>query len=92
MSRAVSTRGAAARRVVVKIGSAVLAGTDGGLDRARIEALAAEIAAQHAAGREMVVVTSGAVAAAMVAAMRVRVLLMGSSCGWGPTSSSTRCG
>jgi glutamate 5-kinase len=61
-----TTRGAAARRVVVKIGSAVLAGNDGGLDRARIDALADEIAAQHAAGREMVVVTSGAVAAGVV--------------------------
>ena len=66
MTLAAHTRGAAARRVVVKIGSAVLAGNDGGLDRARIDALADEIAAQHAAGREMVVVTSGAVAAGVV--------------------------
>jgi glutamate 5-kinase len=66
VSDAVKSRGAAARRVVVKIGSAVLAGNDGGLDRARIDALVAEIAAQHAAGREMVVVTSGAVAAGVV--------------------------
>ena len=66
MSTTASARGAAARRVVVKIGSAVLAGDDGGLDRARIDALADEIAAQHAAGREMVVVTSGAVAAGVV--------------------------
>ena len=56
------------RRVVVKIGSAVLAGTDGGLDRARIDALAAEIAAQSRSGREIVVVTSGAVAAGVAAA------------------------
>lgn len=60
------SRGAAARRIVVKIGSAVLAGNDGGLDRARIDALVDEIAAQHAAGREMIVVTSGAVAAGVV--------------------------
>jgi glutamate 5-kinase len=66
MSNAADNRGAAARRVVVKIGSAVLAGNDGGLDRTRIDALAAEIAAQHAAGREMIVVTSGAVAAGVV--------------------------
>ena len=66
MSRAAATRGAAARRVVVKIGSAVLAGGDGGLDRARIDALADEIATHHAAGREMIVVTSGAVAAGVV--------------------------
>jgi len=61
-----SARGASARRVVVKIGSAVLTGGAGGLDRARIDALVDEIAAQHAAGREMVVVTSGAVAAGAV--------------------------
>lgn len=66
MTRTDSSRGAAARRVVVKIGSAVLAGTDGGLDRARVDALVDEIAAQHAAGREMIVVTSGAVAAGVV--------------------------
>lgn len=66
MTRAGNSRGAAARRVVVKIGSAVLAGTDGGLDRARVDALVDEIAAQHAAGREMIVVTSGAVAAGVV--------------------------
>ncbi len=66
MSTTACARGAGARRVVVKIGSAVLAGSDGGLDRARIDALADEIAAQHAAGREMVVVTSGAVAAGVV--------------------------
>lgn len=66
MSRTSDSRGAAARRVVVKIGSAVLAGNDGGLDRARVDALVDEIAAQHAAGREMIVVTSGAVAAGVV--------------------------
>ena len=53
---------ARARRIVVKIGSGVLARADGGLDRARVEALAAEIARLHVAGREVVVVTSGAVA------------------------------
>jgi glutamate 5-kinase len=66
VTRAGNSRGAAARRVVVKIGSAVLAGPDGGLDRARVDALVDEIAAQHAAGREMIVVTSGAVAAGVV--------------------------
>jgi glutamate 5-kinase len=50
------------RRVVVKIGSGVLAHADG-LHRARIAALADEIAALHRVGREVVVVTSGAVAA-----------------------------
>jgi glutamate 5-kinase len=53
---------ARARRVVVKIGSGVLTRADG-LDRARIEALVADVAELHEAGREVVVVTSGAVAA-----------------------------
>ncbi len=52
---------AQARRIIVKIGSGVLAHGDG-LHRDRIAALAAEIAALHRAGREVVVVTSGAVA------------------------------
>jgi len=53
---------ARARRLVVKIGSGVLAGREG-LRRDRIEALAGEIAAVLRTGREVVVVTSGAVAA-----------------------------
>ncbi len=51
------------RRLVVKIGSGVLTRADGDLDRARIDDLSGEIAALHAAGREVVVITSGAVAA-----------------------------
>ncbi len=50
------------RRVVVKIGSGVLAHRDG-LNRERIAALVDEIAAVHRGGRDVVVVTSGAVAA-----------------------------
>jgi len=50
------------RRAVVKIGSNVLAGPDG-LKTARIRALAGEIAGQVSAGRQIVVVSSGAVAA-----------------------------
>src|SRR5262245_66589531 len=50
------------RRAVVKIGSSLLAGPDG-LRLARIRALAAEIAGQVATGRQVVVVSSGAVAA-----------------------------
>jgi glutamate 5-kinase len=50
------------RRAVVKIGSTVLAGPDG-LRPARIRALAREIAALVAEGRQIVVVSSGAVAA-----------------------------
>ncbi len=51
------------RRVVVKVGSAVLTRADGDLDRTRIDRLSGEIAALRASGREVVVVTSGAVAA-----------------------------
>ncbi|MFN8542602.1 MAG: glutamate 5-kinase [Candidatus Binatia bacterium] len=50
------------KRVVVKVGSNVLAGPKG-LRRARIRALAQEITGLVAAGRQIVVVTSGAVAA-----------------------------
>jgi glutamate 5-kinase len=53
------------RRAVVKIGSNVLAG-ESGLRRERVRALAGEIAALAAAGRQLVVVTSGAVAAGAV--------------------------
>lgn len=51
-----------AGRVLVKIGSAVLTGPDG-LDGARIEALAGQISRLRNAGREVVVVSSGAIAA-----------------------------
>jgi glutamate 5-kinase len=50
------------RRVVVKIGSNVLA-AEAGLRPERLAALAADVAAQVGAGRQVVVVTSGAVAA-----------------------------
>ena len=51
-----------ARRVVVKIGSNVLAGPHG-LRRERVRALAGDIARLVASGRQVVVVSSGAVAA-----------------------------
>ena len=50
------------RRAVVKIGSNVLAGADG-LERKRVRTLARQIAALVAERREIVVVSSGAVAA-----------------------------
>jgi glutamate 5-kinase len=53
------------RRVVVKIGSNVLAGPSG-LRRERIRALAGEIATLVDGGRQIVVVSSGAVAAGAV--------------------------
>ena len=62
VSRASLTR---AKRVVVKIGSALLAGSDQGLDRDAIEEWVAQLAALRARGVEIVLVTSGAVAAGM---------------------------
>jgi glutamate 5-kinase len=52
----------AARRVVVKVGSNVLAGSTG-LRSARVRALATDVSALVAAGRQVVLVSSGAVAA-----------------------------
>src|SRR5512143_1549904 len=54
-----------ARRVVIKIGSTVVASRGSGVDRRRISGLAAEFAAIRGRGVELVVVTSGAVAAGM---------------------------
>ncbi len=49
-------------RLVVKIGSALLVDEDGSFDRVWLEHLAADIAALHKAGREVLIVSSGAVA------------------------------
>lgn len=54
---------ARARRVVVKIGSSSLAGEDGRLVLDVVERLADVLAAEHARGRQIIVVTSGAIAA-----------------------------
>ena len=51
-------------RTVVKIGSSILSGSHG-INRPRLLSLAAEICALHAQGIEVVVVSSGAVAAGM---------------------------
>lgn len=53
-----------ARRVVVKVGSAVLA-SPGGLDREVIKGLARELALLKTGGRDVVLVSSGAVAAGL---------------------------
>jgi glutamate 5-kinase len=50
------------RRAVVKIGSSILS-TDSGINRPRLRSLAEEICALHQRGIEIVVVSSGAVAA-----------------------------
>lgn len=52
-----------ARRVVVKVGSGVLSGRSGGLDGAVIARLAREVAQARSAGREVLVVSSGAILA-----------------------------
>jgi glutamate 5-kinase len=53
-----------ARRVVVKIGSQILSSAIG-IEEARLEGLVSELAALHDQGKEIVVVSSGAVAAGM---------------------------
>lgn len=50
-------------RIVVKIGSSSLTSDGGGINRERIDFFASELAALHAAGHQMLLVTSGAVAA-----------------------------
>lgn len=52
-----------ARRVVVKIGSSSLTGPDGQLDEARLAAVVDAVASGRAAGKEMLLVTSGSIAA-----------------------------
>lgn len=56
---------AAASLIVVKVGSRVLTGTDGLLDAGRIESLGRQIAAVSRSGKQVVLVSSGAVAAGM---------------------------
>ena len=57
---------ASARRVVIKVGSAVLAGAHGGVDAAVVAHLAAQIAGLADDGRQGVLVSSGAVAAGTI--------------------------
>ena len=54
-----------ARRVVIKIGSAVLAGAGEGLEQKRIAQLAADISAIMEQKREVLIVSSGAIAAGL---------------------------
>ena len=65
MERSILDRQAARcrfRRIVAKVGSNVLARSDGTLDTARSAALVDQLAALHRAGVELVAVSSGAVA------------------------------
>jgi glutamate 5-kinase len=56
---------AAARRAVVKVGSSSLATTGGGIDEGRIAALAQVLADRVSAGQQVVLVSSGAIAAGL---------------------------
>ena len=53
------------RRLVVKIGSRVLVNEHQGLDETRLASLVAQMAAERKAGREVICVSSGAVAAGL---------------------------
>jgi glutamate 5-kinase len=53
-----------ARRIVIKIGSQILSSSMG-IEEARLNALVSDLAALHSEGKEIVVVSSGAVAAGM---------------------------
>ncbi len=55
----------AARRVVVKVGSSSLTSLAGGLDLERLDALVDALAARRAAGSQVVLVSSGAIAAGL---------------------------
>ncbi|MFC5053792.1 glutamate 5-kinase [Saccharothrix xinjiangensis] len=55
----------AASRVVVKVGSSSLTTAQGGLDRSRLDALVDAVAARRAAGSQVVLVSSGAIAAGL---------------------------
>ena len=56
---------AAARRVVVKVGSSSLTTADGGIDASRVSALTGVLAARFRAGTQVVLVSSGAIAAGL---------------------------
>jgi glutamate 5-kinase len=58
-------RVAAARRLVVKVGSSSLTSLDGGMDPQRLDTLVDALAARCAAGSQVVLVSSGAIAAGL---------------------------
>jgi glutamate 5-kinase len=55
----------AARRIVVKVGSSSLTSLTGGLDPARLDALVDALSARRATGSQVVLVSSGAIAAGL---------------------------
>ncbi len=52
-------------RIVIKVGSAVIASSDNGLDQVRIERLAEEVCDLLEQGREVILVSSGAIASGL---------------------------
>ncbi|HET9139369.1 MAG TPA: glutamate 5-kinase, partial [Actinophytocola sp.] len=54
-----------ARRIVVKVGSSSLTTAEGGLDPARLDALVDAMAARRTGGGQLVLVSSGAIAAGL---------------------------
>jgi len=56
---------AAARRIVVKVGSSSLTTAEGGLDPTRLDALVDALAARRNAGSQVVLVSSGAIASGL---------------------------
>jgi glutamate 5-kinase len=56
---------AAARRIVVKVGSSSLTSLDGGIDPERLDRVVDALAARRAAGCQVVLVSSGAIAAGL---------------------------
>ena len=52
----------ASKRIVVKVGSAILCGADGRVDEAWLATVAADVVAIREAGHDVVIVTSGAIA------------------------------
>jgi glutamate 5-kinase len=56
---------ATARRIVVKVGSSSLTSLDGGLDPLRLDALVDALMARRTAGSQVVLVSSGAIAAGL---------------------------
>jgi glutamate 5-kinase len=56
---------AKSRRIVIKVGSAVLTDVDQGLDHGRIEQLASDMALLAEQGRKVIIVSSGAIAAGL---------------------------
>src|SRR3546814_13233562 len=56
---------ASARRLVVKVGSSLVTNEGRGVDTAAVESWAGQIASLHRQGRQMVLVSSGAIAEGM---------------------------